>query len=349
MKKRCFIFIVLGFVACHIQAQPNFKFGYIIKPDGDTTYGDIDYRGDLMMGEVCRFKPKGQAEIIKYSPNDIIAFRFIDSKYYISHEVKGKKIFLEFLIKGRVNIYYVRDSNGDHYYIEKEGMRMTEIPYEEGVRYKDDVAYQYESKKHIGILNIYMKDAPGFQSRIADIKKPQHDNLIKLAEDYHNKVCEGDKCIIFEKKLPAFKVDFEITGGIIEYSNPNIEKRKYFQSGVLAYIWMPRTNENLFFRTGVLYVKIKLDGENRVFYKVPLQLEYVYPTGKIKPKAAIGININNPLFHSISFAGGVNMKLIGAIKFSLNCDFEFLPQQYVGYIPGKFLSYSILAGIYFTL
>ncbi|WP_016775860.1 hypothetical protein [Anaerophaga thermohalophila] len=190
MKLKNLILFGLLFSIGLLNAQTDFRPGYIIKNTGDTLNGDIDYRGDLLMSRLCKFRDK--ENIIKdYSPNDIIAFRFIDGKYYVSREINDRRVFLEYLIKGKVNIYYMRDENGDHYYLDKEDVKLTEIPYEEGIKYIDDKQVFYESKKHIGLLNYFMQDAPEFQSRIQSLKKPEHQTLIKLAEDYHNAVCEG--------------------------------------------------------------------------------------------------------------------------------------------------------------
>ncbi len=108
-----------------VYAQSNFKPGYIIK-----------------------------------APGDIIAYRFIDGKYYISREVNNKKVFLECLIKGKVNIYYLRDDYGNHYYIDKDNMKLAELPYEEGKKYVNGKEVYYETTKHLGLLYTYMHDAP---------------------------------------------------------------------------------------------------------------------------------------------------------------------------------------------
>ena len=207
IKRLLFLGIIL--LTELVNAQTDFRPGYIINPNGDTLKGNIDYRGDRFMGITCRFKPETMRKEIEYTPDDILAFQFIDSKYFISKYVNGRKVFMEFLIKGKVCIYYLRDDKGDHYFIEKEGIGITEIPYEEGIKYSNNKSYFYQSTKHLGILNFYMQDAPDFQPRIARIGKPEHYNLIKLAEDYHNSVCKDVKCIVFEKEVPLLKTAFE--------------------------------------------------------------------------------------------------------------------------------------------
>jgi len=48
----------------------------------------------------------------EYTPEDLQAYRFFDSKYYISRKVKigesEKLLFLEYLIKGKVDIFLLQ-------------------------------------------------------------------------------------------------------------------------------------------------------------------------------------------------------------------------------------------------
>ena len=218
MSLRTLVLVGILLSTIVVNAQTDFRPGYIIENSGDTLYGEIDYRGDILMNTICTFKSVENVTH-KYSPYDIHSFRFIDSKYYISREVNGIKVFLEYLINGEINIYYARDDTGDHYYLDKAGVKLTEIPYEEGVRKINNRKVYYETRRHYGLLKYYMQDAPEFQSQINKVKKPEHKSLIDLAEDYHNFVCEGEECIIYEKKLPLIKVDLEPVIGLIIYKN----------------------------------------------------------------------------------------------------------------------------------
>ena len=348
MKFRRLIFFMLLILTGLINAQTDFRPGYVIKPSGDTLFGKIDYRGDLLMGEVCRFKINDKENEIRYSPDDIIGYRFNNSKYYISKEVKGKRLFLEFLIKGKVSIYYLRDNNGDHYFIEKDGVRITEIPYKEEIRHKGDTAYFYESTEHIGIMKYYMQDAPEFQSRIERMGKPEHKNLIKLAEDYHYKVCKDESCIIYEKKKPLFKISLEIVGGIVFLSYGNsgdpgthIIGKKYLQTGVITNICMPRTSENLYFRSGIIYSNVEAykihmqfytdgsydwvqtDNYKMSLFEIPLQLEYIYPKGIVRPKFAYGINLYPSYGRDYSLMGGLNIKLYKSVYLIVMYNLEY--------------------------
>ncbi len=330
-KKLSVILFMLSVSTLH--AQTDFRPGYVITNSYDTIYGQIDYRGDKLMGEICKFKSTGD-NITEYSPRDIVAYRFTDSKYFVSKEVAGKIMFLEFLIKGQVNIYYLRDSSGDHYYIDKGDAPIAEIPYEEKIITVNNKTLLYKSKKHIGLLGYYMQDAPEIQTQIAKIKKPDHNDLIKVAENYHHDVCkDGEECIIFEKKQPFIKISVDLTAGLV--SDRNMMSSS-FQGGVLLNLWMPRANEKIYFRTGLLYSKIEdnesdnLRSSTQSIYKIPIMFEYMYSKFIIRPKAAYGISLYyiNGGIYAVSVMGGINIRLNKSMSCILEYQTDFEPHNF---------------------
>lgn len=350
MNSRGLLFYGFWMINGILHAQSDFRPGYIINLDGDTIHGTIDYRGDHLMGEICRFDAADSDGIIIYSPQDLIAYRLDDGKYYVSKEVNSRSVFLEFLIEGKMNVYYLRDKRGEHYFVEKEGTGIAELPYEEAIRYKDDKPYAFHTRNHIGLLRYYMQDAPAMQSRIANMGKPSHDNLTKLAKDYHNIVCKDESCVIYVKKEPFVKVNLEIIGGIGHY--PVYSKSSLFiQPGILTNIWMPRVNEKFYFRAGMLYSNFESDD----VFKIPLMVEYVYPKGTVTPKLAYGITIYRVsgefftiIAHSVAFMGGINIKLWESLCLVINYDLDFNPMV-ISILPRSILSQSVSAGIIFKL
>ncbi len=279
-----------------LTAQKDFRPGYVINLKNDTLIGDIDYRGDKLMSQLCVFKPQHLDKEVKYSPSDIKAYRFKDDRFFVSREVNGKQVFLEFLIKGKISMYYFRDKTGDHFFIEKEGTKLTELTYVEKIladtaklyQYEytrvgwihNDKMYQYESTLHIGILNYYMQDVPKLKSRIEDMKKPKHNTLINLAKDYHNAVCKDESCIIYQKKVPLIKVNL----------------------------------------TGILYSTVNVNNINTPIFRFPFQIEYIYPKGRFVPKIAFGINVYKPLAHIKSLMAGFNYKINNKTDLVFNYD-----------------------------
>ena len=361
MKFEVILFSGLFLATVLINAQTDFRPGYVVKVNGDTLIGEIDYRGDILMGEVCRFKPNNTVRAVIYSPDDINEFKFNESKYYISKEVKGQKVFLEFLIKGRVNIYSLKDQRGNHFFIEKTGLGLSELPYEEGITYKENVPIEYKSTTHIGLLNIYMQDAPEFQSRIAKMNKPKQRWLIELAEDYHKRVCKDEDCIIFEKKLPFLKVNLEFVAGVNYIKNGvmdefyyyiqegDIKNRNYFQAGVLANFWLPRVNEKLYLRTGILYSTFESNNASKKYYKIPIQVEYIYPNGIIRPKLGYGINLYKPFNYTVTIMPGLNIEITKSVYIEINYYADFLPNYKFPLFPDKIYSNGILPGLYIVL
>lgn len=345
MKFNILLLLGLIFSAGILNAQTDFRPGYVITVSNDTIHGQIDYRGDLLMGEICRFRNNDKEDVQSYYPVDIVAFRFNDSKYFVSKEINGTMVFLEFLIKGQINIYYLRDYNGDHYFLEKADYPIIELPYEEGIKYVGNKKVYFETNKHIGLLNYYMQDAPEFQSRIANIGEPEHESLIKLAKDYHNKVCKDGACVIYEKKLPMLKFNFEIIGGIAKYQNTYFNNDiNYFQAGILTHFWMPRTSEKLYLRTGILHSTVEVNNVNKTIYKIPFQFEYIYPKGIVRPIVAFGINIYSPFYQSVALTGGVNIQLYKCLYWGLNYDIDFNPNEHLLLLPKSFFSQSISTG-----
>ncbi len=336
------VIVPIGFliIAELIKAQTDFRSGYIIANNGDTIFGEIDYRGDILMGSNCKFRSGGY--VFNYSPYDIFAFRFTDSKFYVSREFNGKKVFLEYLINGRISIYYLRDDNGDHYYFDKEDVPLKEIPYEEGIKYIDDKPYLYKSIRHIGLLAYYMQDAPKLQARISNLKTPEHHNLIKLAEDYHNIFCKEEECIIYEKRSPLVELSLEPFLGIIKYTGHN---QFITEFGCYTYIGAPSTNEKLYFKTGIGYQEIADGGEYLNLFKIPLQIQYIYHANRFMPKASIGVNILTDRYltfiHTLSINAGIGYRIDESLGISIGLNTDFTPISQV--IANKELKFGIIS------
>ena len=220
------------------------------------------------------------------------------------------------------------------------------MPYEEGIRNNGKNEYLYKSTKHIGILNYYMQDAPELAEQISKIKEPEHDVLIRIAEKYHIAVCDGKKCIIYEKKLPAFKVNMEVLAGtnLIQNEFTGGIVKSFFTYGALAHIWLPRLSERVYFKTG--FETFAVGKENLMF--IPFQFEYLFPRGIIRPKIALGYFLtiySYQLFPLATGSVGANIKLSDKLSLSLNSDYIFNPDINIIFMPGNYFSTSLTAGL----
>lgn len=365
------VFFLLAFACiCSIaMAQQNFKSGYVITLSNDTVFGEVQLVGDKEMSEHCVFKE--QHGVVKtFTANDINGYCIPKVKYYVSKEFNGKKIFFEFLIKGRLNVYYLRDGkNINQYYIENDSLGMQALPYMEEIRryegkgIEKSYGYLYESTKHNGILKLFMQDAPDVAKDIDRMTKPNHESLIKVAKKYHNIVCDGEACIIY-KQSKTLKIGVEAFAGTISYNrkrSESIDNTFLPQIGVMGTIWLPREGSNLYFKTGLLLTFLKdidwinsgygkqngeydlyLAQKKTIYTTIPLILESRFPTNSfIEPKVNVGLNVQIPILLTVRAGVGANFNIGKGIYASIDASGDVgIFNESIDYY-----SYSLSAGV----
>lgn len=183
-------------------SQHDFRKGYIITNNKDTIYGLIDYSNPSKNSEYCSFRKDSLSDVIEYSPENLRAYNFLNNNYYISKIVQigeTKRIFfLEYLLHGVINLYYLKNNDKDYYFIEKNDS-IYELSNEKRTVYIDGQPFEKTEHRYIGVLKSIMKDADSISNEIEKTEF-KHTSLIKLTKDYHDKVCNGEKCIVYYKK-----------------------------------------------------------------------------------------------------------------------------------------------------
>jgi hypothetical protein len=217
MKYVFIVLLIFFFCNANLKANStsNFKEGYIISLKGDTIKGFLLEQIGRNASKQCVFKPNANSESKMYKPDEIAGYRYLNGKYYISKEVSidsttKKVVFLEFLIKGMVNVYYNVD-NEEHYYIEKYPNDLLELTEKQTTYYNGGHNYISQSK-YKGKLIFELNDCPGINKEIQNTRLT-HKSLIKLTKDYHEKVCKSANCIIYESRNNSTKVKFGILIG----------------------------------------------------------------------------------------------------------------------------------------
>lgn len=203
----------------------------MILNSNDTISGSINYGGKKENSLKCVFKKEGESESVVYYPEDIKAYRYTESKYYVSGFVKAGdsvKIFMEFLFDGIVDLYYYYDNQTDHYLIGKKGTDLKELKNDIIKKTIDNVVYTRETKEYIGVLKTYFTDSPNALKEAENMSLTAN-SLITISEDYHNEVCTTEKCIVYEKKMTSIKLT---VGPVLGYafSNFNITGGPFFNS-----------------------------------------------------------------------------------------------------------------------
>lgn len=357
MKFQKLLIIALVLVTNCLYGQENYKPGYVIIDIGDTIFGEIDLQNEYSLSKVCSFRKSSDEMVNDYLPTEIYSYRFTDGPYHISKKFNSKEVFMEFLVESKLNIYNLKYKYEDNYYVEKYEADILHIPFEEKTVYRNDLPYHSKSKTHKTLLKYYLQDAPEIQSEIDNLSTISRTSLIELAEDYHNLVCEDEKCIIYEKKLSRIKLALEPTLGFIYYAiDPlNIRTAEY---GVNLYLWMPRSDNRFYLKTGLLRQQFTAEGDQTRVFKTPLQIQYLFPKRKIRPKANFGYNFYHFNFagikiptHTLCAGGGIVYSLVDKISISLSANYEVTPLYGLLMSAGRveFFAYSYAIGIYFGL
>lgn len=113
-----------------VQAQANFRPGYVIALKGDTLRGSLDYGSGGRSAYECRFKPDNGAAVEKYLPSQLQGYGFPHNRFYQSRRVPAQnpvadttsqRLFLEVLVQGPASLYYLSDTNGADLYYFRSG------------------------------------------------------------------------------------------------------------------------------------------------------------------------------------------------------------------------------------
>lgn len=194
-------------------SQNDWKPGYIIKNSGDTVFGLIDNRDSKTNSVHCYFRKDGLSETIIFGPKDIAGYRFNDGKFFISKDIpvedSTRKIFLEFLIEGKVDVFHYQDDKS-HFFIEKEG-KLYELKNTTEIKEVKGTKYFIDKREYVVTMNSLMQDA-NIQP-IIYTSKLDSKSLIKVAKKYHERVCSDEQCIIYEKKNKPIHLNFGVQLG----------------------------------------------------------------------------------------------------------------------------------------
>ena len=206
MRKLLVLFITLCLSAM-LYAQDNYEPGYIITNQQDTIVGRINLRTDKNNQKQCEFKSDLKLAAKIYLPEDIAGYRFTSSgKYYVSREIRlneiPQRVFLEFLVKGIMNLYYYEDKTVNYYFFENQDGKM-EVVSREPERVENMTIY--EDNKYKGLIRYLFRDYQPIAQKANKLKFDQK-SMMGVVEEYHNEVCTtGESCIIFQNEHPDDK------------------------------------------------------------------------------------------------------------------------------------------------
>lgn len=293
LKKLSLLFIIL-FTFELTYSQENYLSGYIIKLNGDTLHGYVDYRNWDINPNKISFKSMLFDEKSIYTPTNIKEFG-VKNEVYESGNIEFEtslnntndlsrssilvfekdQIFLQTLIKGNKSLYLYKNkyNRKEQFYIKKDSTfvllmykkYLKIIPYQSGVPENIIVS---ENKKYIGQLSLYFQDCPRVYSKIANTEYNLKSlvNLFNLYYDY----TQSD--ISYQKKKEKLSLETGLFVGISETSlkfaykfSPYLDKSKYnlstdLTTGFFVNIKLPRNQGRWSIYNEFMYSSYKING-----------------------------------------------------------------------------------------
>jgi len=358
MNFRLILIGLLLFAANLLSAQTDFRKGLVVMPKGDTVKGEIEHQDRRRRGTICRFRIDENHPIQEFAPGDIAAYRYLKSKYFVSMDVGKKKLFLEMLAHGEIDFYYARYNKRDHYFLKKGNQDLIELPFEDEIRYteksglkSDYYQFHYYSSKHKGILLYYTQDAPRLKAEIEQIKTPSRNNLIQLAKDYHAAISMDTANIVsVNKENPRICLEFGL--GISSFAiQKEVENsmRSSMPAAFLVNFCLGKNKKVLYFKTGMIFSSLAIGNSDMGKWTFPLQLQFVWPQGDLRPAFGYGINCYANAQSTVDFNAGFIFKATPKLGIHLFYDLECLPKKGWAVVFGTLYSQSVNVGVQVNL
>ncbi|MCZ8354199.1 MAG: hypothetical protein O9340_05660 [Cyclobacteriaceae bacterium] len=280
----------------------NYQDGIIITLSNDTLHGKINNRSYAKNAVECQFL-NAYGEKHNFKPDEIVGYRFNNGKFYISKEVNGAKVFLEYLIQGELNVFYLLDKDKkDVYFLSKDTIPLNQLKYVNKMIEKNGVTKIREQKLFINQINYFTKDYPELTSTINRINEPNHKDLIKTAKKYHEKICkDGKPCVIFENNQKRkILIGFIGTGNHLIDPNYEIDLKEYYTAfSAHVYFQQFRRSERFFVGLGLNVAEQRtIESEsNRAKIiesnvQIPLSLNYIHLKNGITPTFTYSFDLN---------------------------------------------------------
>ena len=287
MKKTCLI-ILLCIAFLESQSQGEYKPGYIILDRGDSIAGFIAVASESRNAERCVFKNDSMFQ--SFSPLILQCYQFISGKRYESKIVREgehfSRMFVEVLLKGEKNLYRYFDAGSEKVLIDRGRDTVFVLPYSVRTVYSDGKRI-VRSTTHRYFLKEYFKDCPALFKNIEEMVEPTVQSVEGLARRYYTE-CKDSSALKFRKEHGQIG---NALGLRYAFSGYNGVHGMTQDIGVLFFLSPPTTRDDrLFFKTGFYYTTAGTANDFKVI-RIPLQGEYLFFSGTVRPKIDFGFNI----------------------------------------------------------
>ncbi|MEO1054785.1 MAG: hypothetical protein AAFX87_29400 [Bacteroidota bacterium] len=160
--------------------KKNFE-GYVLKQSkGDTLTGLIRFKGRKSNSYGVTLKPSQ-----RFAPSSTEGYGIYNSKHFESRVIKNDTVFVEVVFRGKIDLLYFKDRNGDdRYFLENDSFGVKELSVKDQFYAKS--VYEVKKKNLVfrGILKNFIQDTPQLYADV-DRAKLNKRSLIKLLQRYH--------------------------------------------------------------------------------------------------------------------------------------------------------------------
>jgi hypothetical protein len=316
----------------------NGQKGYYVKDSIATVGIRVIDRGAIQNARQCQIGEKNKKLI--YSPDEVEEYGF-DDVVYVSRIIKinneEKKVFLERLNKGKINLYYYRDRHGRTYFLEKGSGKLVELS-------KND----NEKNSFKDLLKYYVLDCDS----INDALKLLRYNKAALSIF----VNQYNLCI--RKPFPFIRYGLTIGYGVAqpEYlkisdevlRNTVFKKDKSFNIGLFTDIPILHSyfslHSELYFQKNAFSGHSVIDKTvndiliNTSSINIPLLIRYTYPSLKLRPYVNIGGSFTYNIRNNNAVCKATIFNNIIAEEFNNSTIYS---EKQIGYTVGSGIQYNI--------
>lgn len=292
-----YVIFIFSFVLCFgnaLFAQPNYKDGYVISNNNDTTYGKIDYQNWKETPQEIFFVARGKNEVRGLSAKDISEF-YVSGEFYRSAEITIDKnprrvhtqrvftseykepkmgtVFIQALVKGEALSLYMHKEERENFYIKNDTSYTELISHEFSV--ERNGRYAINSKnvtlyvRQLKSLNIGCKSV--FEKKSIHYKRSSLIDLVVRCNEYLN----TNESYVYESPSPILShgivvgtgmnnFEVELPGGKTHYKSKNL-----FSVGYSADIALPRGRGKKKISTQILFSSF--EARNNEVYEATIQ------------------------------------------------------------------------------
>ena len=334
---KTFLYLTIFMIqACIVNGQR----GYYVKDNIVVAGVKLNDKGAIKNAKHCQIEEKGQT--FTYSPDEVEEYSLENGSIYLSRTIKikneGKKVFLERLNKGEINLYYYKDKNGKKFFLEKDSGQLVEI-----------LKKGNDNRTYKDLLRYYVQDC----DKVNDALKLVSYNklsLSKFAKQYNSCTKEpfpfkryglifgyGVSKPVNSKfsddllKNAVFKNDYSFNIGLfmdipILLSDFSAHSEIYYQKNTFSYHSVVNSNIN-----DIII--------NATSINIPILIRYTYPSLKLRPYFNLGgsvvYNLRN---NNAVYSTAITTDIIEIEKVN---DADIYSENQIGYIIGGGIQYNI--------